>query len=147
MSYANVFPIIDPAVLDLNPDLYRCGGGRYYVGPIRVGQIFAWCPELPRARELVIVTKITTPGDPEHEATAKSMQFRGVRVLFPPSMDDLIWTKALDRSHPYYGRGPFHNTEDHFRSSVQATLYKDMAAELQVLPLNSLELAMSGKDG
>ncbi len=148
MSYANFFPMIDPAVLDMSPKLYRMKyGERYYVGPIRIGQVFAWRPELPRARELVIVTEITIPGDPDHEATAKTLQFRDSRVQFPPSMDDLIWTTALDRAHPDYGRGPFHNTEDNFRAAVQATIFKDMATEPQVLPLNSLELVMSGKDG
>ncbi len=60
-------PIISEAVLRRDqcmPGFRECP--RWYGGEIEPGMVFAWEPDLPHARELVVVTRIT--GSPRRPA-------------------------------------------------------------------------------
>lgn len=86
-------PIIPEAVIIRPPP--GCGG---YSGEIRPNHVFAWEPDLPHARELVIVTKIT--GD---------------------DRERLIWTVPIDGGDEVY------NDESRFREACCATRFNPMA--------------------
>lgn len=68
---------------------------RPYAGGISAGDIFAWEPDLPRARELVIVTRITVD-----------------------NYDEKIYMR------PIYGGKEYWNDADRFREAVVPTLHK-----------------------
>lgn len=89
LSRLPVMPAIEESVIDRS-------GPQGYDGPIAVGAVFAWEPDLPHARELLIVTRID--GD---------------------SRCCVIWTKPLtrDRAHTW-------NDESRFREAVYPTHYK-----------------------
>ncbi len=107
----------------------------HYEGDLHVGQVFAWEPDIPTARMLVIICAITGPGEDEvinHD--------RGVAII-SGGHETRIWTLALDspmRRCPerwraamqhaggtYVSGAPVWNDESRFREAVTPTLFSD----------------------
>jgi len=120
----SLFPILPPipaAYIDWSGIEWRKNeddGGRtryhWYTGPIEVGMIFAWEPDLPHAQELLIVVKID-------EETVRA--------------EKQIWTMPLDS--PYRGKPwtphvapqlfegkPLPQDEGRFREAIVTTYFK-----------------------
>lgn len=89
---------------------------RPYKGAIGVGDVFAWEPDLPHARELCVVTRITGPLEPE--AITHS---RGTAVLFRGSETTIL-------TRPLGGGKEVWNDESRFREAVVLTIFRPMAA-------------------
>jgi hypothetical protein len=86
---------------------------RWYAGEIAPGEIFAWEPDLPHARELVLVTRVI--GD------AAS----GDRRIYTRGLDDRA-PKALGSTPHVLERW---NEESRFREAVVPTLMKPWPVE------------------
>ena len=84
-------PIIDAALLR---------GPRPLVGPITPGEVFAWEPDLPHARELLIVRRLY-------------------------EIDGEGWVEAWDMEY----QGTHHNEEARFREACQRTMFNAFPAE------------------
>jgi hypothetical protein len=89
---------------------------RPYAGQIRIGQVFAWEPDLSHARELLVVTRIGPPPPP----TAVHHS-RGVAIISNGS-DDVVYTR-----HFPDGKTEVWNDLSRFREAVVPTRYKDVA--------------------
>ena len=93
--------------------------GRPYDGPIEVGQIFAWEPDIPTARCLCIVSRIELEPPPPmivHHAQGTAVLSNG----FGP----VIWTWDFpDRTKECW------NNEDSFREAVVPTKFKPHTPE------------------
>lgn len=87
-------------------------GERPYKGRINPGDVFAWEPDLPHARELVVVTRISTPDNDKVIVHA-----RGSAVI-SGGHEQRIWTRSID------GDDEFWNDESRFREAVVPTLFK-----------------------
>ena len=111
-------PMIDEAVLvrggerPYAAEIVRgVRGHRLYKGPINPGDVFAWEPDLPHARELVVVTRITGPGEDQTIEHAL-----GVAVL-SGGHEQRVWTRPLDGDEEVW------NDESRFREAVVPTLF------------------------
>lgn len=109
-------PAIDRTVLDFSGCCLRDtdeGPIRWYGAEIRVGQVFAWEPDLPYAREMLVVTRVggAPPDTVIHHAT-------GTATLSGGSADK-IWARPIDGTREYY------NDESRFREAVVPTTMKD----------------------
>jgi len=87
---------------------------RWYAGEIEPDMTFAWEPDLPYARELVVVVRIAEAGDPitirHARGLASISQGRGT----------LIWTRLINQPAAL----AIWNTESRFREAVVPTLFK-----------------------
>lgn len=93
---------------------------RPYNGEIRPGDIFAWEPDLPYARELLIVTEISEPPPP--------LEIRHARGIAHISCGSglQIWTVPF----PDGGR-EINNDISRFREAVIPTLFKPQQIPLK----------------
>ena len=131
-----LLPPIDPVVLDYRDLEYRKDDDgnacHFYSGPLRVGMVFAWEPDLPHARELLIIVGICDPKEP-----LEVKHSRGVAFISRGN-ETQIWSMPLDSPHrgepftgrvsplPYlWDRGAVPNDEGRFREAVIPTLVKD----------------------
>lgn len=101
-------------------------GERPYEGPIEVGMVFAWEPDLPHARELLVVTRIGGPLAPlvANHGAGSAVIFRGdddERKIWSTFFgeDPMPWRRGQDRE--------VWNDESRFREAVVPTIYKPMA--------------------
>lgn len=114
-------PAIDRAVLDFGGCTLRDtddGPMRWFAGDIRPGQVFAWEPDLPHARELLVVTRV---GDPPPDTVVRHA--RGVAVL-SGGRGPMVWARPIDGTREYY------NDEDRFREAVVPTTMRDQLVRL-----------------
>lgn len=108
------------------PECYiiRHGVGPY-TGPIRIGQVFAWSPDIPEARLLIIVTHIGTDS-----ADRLFLHSSGVAELSShqskSSSDGIIWSRPLHKPENGMRDDEYWNEEDHFRHSVFDTRFRSM---------------------
>lgn len=86
-----------------------------YTGPIEPGMVFAWEPDLPKARELIIVTRVTQPGDPDAPGGSEVEHATGTAYFLPP-LETTIWAQSLTGND-----SEISNTESRFREAVKAT--------------------------
>lgn len=93
----NIKPALGEAIL--------CRGERPYSGPIEPGDVFAWEPDLPHARELVVVSRI------ERQVSGAGYQCR-------------VWCRRIDGTEYFDGRKEVYNPEDVFRAAVVPTRFK-----------------------
>jgi hypothetical protein len=101
-----VLPMLDETVLVRTAP-------RPYTEVILPGMIFAWEPDLPHARCLLIVTKITGP-----QPTFEIKHGRGTAVI-SSRHDHLIWSKYFPtREYEVW------NDESRFREAVIPTRFK-----------------------
>jgi hypothetical protein len=91
-------PEIDPAVM--------VSGPRPLVGDIRLGEVFAWEPGLPHARELCIVSRIVTE----------------------PGRETIIWTYDMDYRREVW------NDESRFREAAVRTQHVPLPARPLAIP-------------
>lgn len=80
-------------ILPMIPSAYLAPSKRPYSGAIKPGDVFAWEPDLPHARELLVVTRIV---DETHRT--------------------LVWTRHIDGDEEVY------NDIDRFREAVVPTI-------------------------
>lgn len=96
-QFDGVFPIIAGAIL-------AAPGPRPYSGPISVGDVFAWEPDDPKLRELVVVTRMT---------------------------ENFIWTVPFDerfRKINGLNTEEVPNPDARFREAAHPTIYKPVPA-------------------
>lgn len=91
----------------------------HYEGDLHVGQVFAWEPDIPTARELVIICSIT-----ERELDE--------RAIWTLSLDSVMrgqrerWEKAMRHvARSMFAGAPVWNDESRFREAVTPTLFND----------------------
>lgn len=90
---------------------------RQYEGPIEVGMIFAWEPDVPTARQLAVVCEITTPADDEIRIWTMGLDS-------PMREQPERWKAAMRHvsSHLFEG-APTWNDESRFREAVVPTMF------------------------
>lgn len=108
MTIPRFRPIIDPAVL--------LPSERPYKGPIRVGDVFAWEPDLPSARELCVVTRVDAP--PPSPLVVEHL--RGTATISCGTEYGVYCNSQFE------GREVF-NDESRFREAVVPTRLKGLA--------------------
>lgn len=87
---------------------------RWYDGPIRPGMIFAWEPDLPHARELIIVVHVDMSGGDEARVWTRSL---GSPRRGKPFMPHLVPHLLPGHEIP--------SDESRFREAVVSTTFKD----------------------
>lgn len=115
-------PMIPEAYLDRRGVVHlKRGRGesldRQYEGPIEVGMVFAWEPDLPWARELIVVCEIVEPDDDERRIWTMPIDspMRGKRTR---------WEAAMRHVAPYLFAGaPVWNDEGRFREAAVPTIF------------------------
>lgn len=95
-------PMIAEAVL--------CRGERPYKGAIEPGDIFAWEPDLPHARELVVVTRVEW-------------------CIGPGLYEARIWARDIDSNNEHW------NPEEMFRQAVVPTHMRPHSLARSFLPV------------
>jgi hypothetical protein len=101
-----------PAFRPVIAEAFLRRSGRPYRGDIRPGDVFAWEPDLPHARELCVVTRLTGPREDEVIRHA-----RGTAVICGTG-EPLVWSRPLDGDDEWW------NTESRFREAVVPTLFR-----------------------
>ena len=122
------------------PYIVRNRGGEHYTGNIRVGQVFAWNPDIPEARVLIVVTRITGGAAVGNRIVKHSS---GVAVLMhpmTPGNQGIIWCRTLDKPEHGTNDKEFWNEESHFRESVYPTRFRDMEAYPQTRTLQPVDI-------
>ena len=107
------FPKIPEAVLVRHKGLLR--------GPIAIGEVFAWEPDLPHARELVVVVELTGKS---HRVETTVKHPLGTAVIAAESGAG-VRTRALN------GNKLCWNDMSRFLEAATRTKYQHMPSELQ----------------
>lgn len=126
MNNAAMRPAIDPSLLAYDATTLKPDPDgrpyRWYDGDIRPGQVFAWEPDLPHARELLVVTRVGGP--PPADVTVEHA--RGT-AYFPAPLGLLIWSRPFEAGQSASAPArEVYNDEDRFREAVVPTLFKDV---------------------
>ncbi len=93
-------------------------------GPISVGEVFAWEPDLPHARELIVVVEIT---DDTHRIESTVSHDRGLAII-------TVENGAGVRSRSLSGGPVCWNDMSRFREAAMRTKYQNMFSALEVIP-------------
>lgn len=129
MISAPVNDPIDPAILVYGDCVLKADADgvphRWYDGEILPGQVFAWEPDLPHARELLVVTRVGGPPPP-----GQVIEHARGTAIFPPPLGVLIWSRRFDGERfgttASFAREVY-NDEERFREAVVPTLMRDVA--------------------
>jgi hypothetical protein len=91
---------------------------RTYEGPIEVGMVFAWEPDIPTARQLCVVCEITEPENDERRIWTMDLDspMRGRPDRWRPMMRHIA-------AYLFAG-APTWNEEGHFRHAVVPTMLR-----------------------
>lgn len=111
-----------PAKPPISPVLLVPHGDGPYEGAIRPGDVFAWEPDLPHARELLVVSCVERAAYmPEYASPAGE-------PLAPETpggiFTEIVWCRRLDGGTFAGGRDQVGNPIDRFREAVVATMFK-----------------------
>lgn len=90
---------------------------RRYEGPIEIGEIFAWEPDIPRARELVIVCQVDEIQNDERRIWTLNLNS-------PMRGNPDRWRAAMRHTAQFALDGaPVWNDESRFREAVVPTMF------------------------